>query len=386
LLKDGEVKLAEGIAKWEDGFKNFTEGKAFLESKEEELLAAEARRDNYLDIMFSFDEEKIKEAKAFKEKKEIEIREKYNTTVEIFMEKAREKIDAGKVKLAEGRVKLQEGKIKIENGTKQIEEGRVKLAAGRKKLDVIGDITWAFFNVIFIVGGMIGAFTAKNVTDRFGHRNGVLFHYIFTMIGALFTVVPFYTNTPKLASLFVKIGRFFYGIQGGMSCILVPSYLFEISPYGLRDKIGNLHTQSLAFGILVSQILGFSQILGTADLWHLILAMPILPAFLGVILLLVVLPDSPAVLIENRDEEKARKVLKKLRGLTNVNGEMKLLCKEIADAEESDKLRLEEKDKKMHKMVDNLHWPVICAVVLQIAQQFCGIQVVRKNIFKFNFK
>ncbi len=158
MLKDGEKKLAEGIATWEDGFKNFTEGKAFLESKEEELLAAEERRDNYLDIMFSFDEEKIKEAKAFKEKKEIEIREKYNTTVEIFMEKAREKIDAGKVKLAEGRVKLQEGKLKIENGTKQIEDGRVKLAAGRKKLDVVGDITWAFFNVIFIVGGMIGAF------------------------------------------------------------------------------------------------------------------------------------------------------------------------------------------------------------------------------------
>jgi len=159
-----------------------------------------------------------------------------------------------------------------------------------------------------------------------------------------------------------------------MSCILVPSYLFEISPYGLRDKIGNLHTQSLAFGILVSQILGFSQILGTADLWHLLLAIPIIPAILGSILLLVVLPDSPAVLIENRDEEKARKVLKKLRGLTNVNGEVQLLCKEIADAEESDKIRFQD-------LVDNknFHWPVICAVLLQIAQQFCGIQVVRKT-------
>jgi len=374
-LKDGEIKLAEGVAKYEAGFKNFTEGKAFLESKEKELLEAEARRDNYLDIMFSFDEQKIAEAKAFKEKKEIEIREKYNTTVENFMQVAREKINAGKVRLAEGRMKLQDAKIKIEYGTKQLEEGRVKLTAGRKKLDIIGDITWAFFNVLFIIGGMVGAFTAKHVTDRFGHKNGILFHYIFTFIGFLFTLVPFYTNTPKLAALFVKIGRFFYGIQGGMSCILVPSYLFEISPFGLRHKIGNLHTQSLAFGILVSQILGFNQILGTADMWHLLLAVPIIPAALG-ILLLVAIPDAPAVLIESHNEEKARSVLKKLRGLYDVNGEVQLLCKEINDAEESDKIRFQD-------LVDNnnLHWPVICAVILQIAQQFCGIQVVSLNFF-----
>ena len=98
----------------------------------------------------------------------------------------------------------------------------------------------------------------------------------------------------------------------------------------------------------------------------------IVPAVIGGILVVVgVVPDSPAVLIESRAEEKARGVLKKLRGLTNVNGEVQLLCKEIADAEEGDKIRFQD-------LIDNekIRWPLICALLLQVAQQFCGIQVV----------
>lgn len=261
-FKEGEIKLKNGSATYAAGLALFTEKKAFLEEKEKELLEAEARRDNYLDVMFSFDDEKIKAAKEFKAKKEKEIREKYNTTVEIFMEKAREKIDNGKIKLAEARIKLAEGKIKLENGTARLNAARPLLAAGRKKLDIVADIMWAFFNVMFIIGGMIGAFTVKYVTDRLGHKNGILFHHLFTVLGGLLTVVPFYTGTPKLAAFFVKLGRFCFGVQGGMACILVPSFLYEISPVGLRTKSGNLHTISVAFGILVSQILGLSEILG----------------------------------------------------------------------------------------------------------------------------
>lgn len=371
LLQAGELKLEAGKAKFAAGMAKFTEGKDFLESKEKLLLEAEDRRDNYLDTMFSFDPIKIAAAKKFKAEKEKEIEEKYNTTVEIFMTEARKKINAGKVKLADGRQKLDDAAIQIENGTAKIEAGRIKLIAGRKKLDIVGDIMWSFFNVLFVVGGMIGAFTAKHVTDRFGHKHGILFHYVFTVIGALFTVVPFYTGTPKLAGLFVKIGRLFYGVQGGMSCILIPSYLSEISPFGLRGKIGNLHTQSLAFGILVSQVLGFSQLLGTPDLWHLVLGVPLIPALLGGVLLLIVVPDSPAVLIGDREEAKARNVLMKLRGVSNVNGEVQLICKEIADADDGEKIRFMD-------VIDNrsFRWPVICAVILQVAQQICGVQVV----------
>ena len=60
---------------------------------------------------------------------------------------------------------------------------------------------------------MIGAFTSKHVADRFGYKGGILFHHLFTFAGTVVTVLPFYTPAP---AVLVKLGRFLYGIQGGM--------------------------------------------------------------------------------------------------------------------------------------------------------------------------
>ena len=36
---------------------------------------------------------------------------------------------------------------------------------------------WTTTKALFVVGGMLGAFTSKYVMDRFGRKNGILFHY-----------------------------------------------------------------------------------------------------------------------------------------------------------------------------------------------------------------
>ena len=252
---DKLIELKNGEELFNNKTAIYNEKKADFDVKERMLLEAEARRDNYLDIIMGVDQEKIQEAKEYKAKREKEIREKYNTTAEKFLDAARAKIDDGKIKLKEAQQKLSEASFKIS-------DGKWRLAEGRFKLDILKDVMWAAFNSLFIIGGMIGAFTSKHVTDRFGYKNGILFHYVFTFIGALFAFIPFYTNTPKLACLFVKASRLMYGIQGGMSCTLIPSYLYEISPAGLKTKTGIFHSAFLAFGILISQLLGLKQILG----------------------------------------------------------------------------------------------------------------------------
>lgn len=102
--------------------------------------------------------------------------------------------------------------------------------------------------------------------------------------------------------------------------------------------------------------------------------MPIIPAVIGSILIISVIPDPPAALIEKRDEEKARSILKKLRASANVNSEIQLLCREIAEAESGDKIRFQD-------IIDDsrLRWPAFCAIILQVAQQLSGIQVVIKH-------
>ena len=48
-----------------------------------------------------------------------------------------------------------------------------------------------------------------------------------------------------------------------MSCSLVPIYLNEISPVELRGRIGVIPQLHIVFGILMGQLFGFDQLLGT---------------------------------------------------------------------------------------------------------------------------
>ena len=113
-------------------------------------------------------------------------------------------------------------------------------------------------NVLFVVGGMFGALTSKYVLDFFGRKNGVLFHYLFTLAGSVLVFIAPMFNLPEL----LMTSRFLYGIQGGMACGLVPTYLSEISPTNLRGATGVIHQLNLTIGILVAQLLGFRQLLG----------------------------------------------------------------------------------------------------------------------------
>ena len=74
--------------------------------------------------------------------------------------------------------------------------------------------------------------------------------------------IPYFLEMSKMGPILVKIGRFFQGIQGGMCCSLVPTYLSEIAPSKLRGQTGVVHNVLLTFGLLFSQVLGFDNILG----------------------------------------------------------------------------------------------------------------------------
>lgn len=163
---------------------------------------------------------------------------------------------------------------------------------------------WTITTAMFVVGGMVGAFASKYVADFFGRKKGIMFHHLFTLIGSVLAFIAPIINRPEC----IIVSRFVYGVQGGMACGLIPTYLSEISPAALRGATGVMNQLGITVGILVSQTLGFRQILGTASCWNYLLALPIVPAAFGVICLLLFFPESPrALLINNRDEESAKK-------------------------------------------------------------------------------
>jgi MFS family permease len=99
-----------------------------------------------------------------------------------------------------------------------------------------------------VIGGMVGAFTSKYVLDKMGRKKGILFHNLFSTLGSILALFSFFFKSP----ITLLFGRLFFGIQGGMSCALIPTYVNEISPANLRGQTGVLHQLLITFGILVS--------------------------------------------------------------------------------------------------------------------------------------
>ena len=91
-----------------------------------------------------------------------------------------------------------------------------------------------------------------------------------------------------------------------MSCGIIPTYLTEISPAELRGATGVLHQLFLTSGIMISQLLGFRQLLGTKDTWHFLLGLPILPCIVGSLLLMLFFDETPKALLSKGDETNAR--------------------------------------------------------------------------------
>lgn len=161
--------------------------------------------------------------------------------------------------------------------------------------------------------------------DRFGRKNGIIFHLFFSIAGsiALFFSSKFASSQAcvyifdadfenlaaptKLGPILLKLGRFLQGIQGGLSCSLIPTYLSEIAPSKLRGQTGVIHNFFLTLGLLTAQFLGFEGLLGNCDNWYILLALPMIPAVIGVVLLQF-FEESPKYLYyEKNDEEAAAK-------------------------------------------------------------------------------
>lgn len=57
----------------------------------------------------------------------------------------------------------------------------------------------------------------------------------------------------------------------GLNTSLVPMYISEIAPLNLRGGLGTVNQLAVTVGLLLSQVLGIEQILGTDDGWPVLL-------------------------------------------------------------------------------------------------------------------
>ncbi|CAM4679655.1 unnamed protein product [Leuciscus chuanchicus] len=225
---------------------------------------------------------------------------------------------------------------------------------------------WSVSVAIFSVGGIFGSFSVGLFVNRFG-RNSML------MVNVLAFISAALMGFSKLAESWemLIIGRFIVGLYSGLSTGFVPMYVGEIAPTSLRGALGTLHQLGIVTGILMAQIFGIKEIMGTSTMWPFLLGFTFIPALLQCAVL-PFCPESPRFLLINQKEEaKAKSVLKKLRGTDDVEEDMQEM------REESRQMMREKKVTIPELFRSSLYrQPIFIAIMLQLSQQLSGINAV----------
>nr|CDS17006.1 solute carrier family 2 facilitated glucose [Echinococcus granulosus] len=219
----------------------------------------------------------------------------------------------------------------------------------------------------FPIGGIFGALFGGSVSNKVGRKLSLFIFNIPMAIGSLLMMAC------QAAASFemIIVGRVLVGFACGAFTGIAPVYLAEIAPVSIRGMSGIMHQLAIVSAILVSQILGLQELMGSTKLWPYLLGLTILPSVV-LLLLFWICPDSPRyILLNSRDLEGAKSALYWLRGDTEVvNEEIRELLIEQDDGNENHAVKFPLKD-LFH--IKALRLALFVAVVAHLAQQFSGI-------------
>ncbi|CEI58785.1 sugar porter family MFS transporter [Candidatus Portiera aleyrodidarum] len=209
-------------------------------------------------------------------------------------------------------------------------------------------------------GAAIGTFAICIVSKQLGRKKSLLISSILFFIGALIAV---FANCTRILIL----ARIILGLAVGSASFTAPLYLAEITPVRIRGMTISLYQFMVTIGILIAFISNF--IFSYFQSWRCMFGILIFPSiilFFGIL----IIPDSPRWLAYKNKKNEARKILKKLRySKVEVNNEIKEIFNSIKN-----------KNKKLgwnlFKKNINFRRSVILGIILQIIQQFSGMNVM----------
>lgn len=215
-----------------------------------------------------------------------------------------------------------------------------------------------------ILGCIPGAMFAGFLSDRFGRRKVLFLCAILYAISGLLSAIP-RTFTEFL------VARFISGLGIGASSMICPVYIAEMAPKAWRGRFGSMFQLGIVTGIFLTlfinariQGLG-NETWNTTTGWRWMLGAEVAPAVL-LLLLLVLVQESPRWLIQAGREPEARAILRGIGGVAHADEEIAAV-RSVAGEEEG---RLSE---LFHT---RFRRPLIIAVLLMMFSQFSGINAI----------
>lgn len=165
-------------------------------------------------------------------------------------------------------------------------------------------------------GTVIGALFGGIPTEKYGRKKVLLW------VGILFAVSAFgsaFANDPYVFSFF----RFLGGLGIGVSSVVAPIYISEISTPKTRGTLGALYQFNIVFGILIAFLSNyFLQGFGGANDWRWMLGVLAIPSILYTVLVFGI-SESPRWLISKKNDLEAAKKIMLQIGVEDVEAEVK---------------------------------------------------------------
>ncbi|KAF8029672.1 hypothetical protein BT93_E2179 [Corymbia citriodora subsp. variegata] len=223
-------------------------------------------------------------------------------------------------------------------------------------------VTLTLFTSSLYLAALLSSLVASTVTRKWGRKPSMFLGGVLFCAGALL-------NGFAQAVWMLIAGRILLGFGIGFANQSVPLFLSEMAPYKYRGALNIGFQLSITVGILVANVLNyfFSKIKGGWG-WRLSLGGAMVPALIVTIGSLV-LPDTPNSMIERGDHEKAKKELKRIRGIENVDEEFDdlLAASEASKQVEHPWVNLLQRKYRPH---------LTMAISIPFFQQLTGINVI----------
>eukprot|EP01134_Creolimax_fragrantissima_P002567 CFRG2567T1 len=201
-------------------------------------------------------------------------------------------------------------------------------------------------------GLLVGPF----ITHWKGRRSCICLGGLVTIAGCLFSSVLSF----QVVAVFF-IARFFTGFGVGICCFALPMYNSEIATPKIRGRTGSLFQLNVVIGQFLATLLTLF-----VNNWHFGLMLPAIPGTILTVTIWLV-PESPRYIMIKEGFTSGVEELKKIR-----KGDVSAEATEI-----SEMLELEKQSRKVTYTElftqSNLRKRLFIAVLLQIAQQFTGV-------------
>ena len=215
---------------------------------------------------------------------------------------------------------------------------------------------WVVSSMMF--GAAVGAVGSGWMSWKLGRKKSLMIGAILFVIGSLCSAVA-----PNVEVLIIS--RIILGLAVGIASYTAPLYLSEIAPEKIRGSMISMYQLMITIGILGAYLsdTAFSY----SGAWRWMLGVIVIPAIL-LLIGVFFLPDSPRWYAAKRRFHDAERVLLRLR---DTSAEAKNELDEIRES-----LQVKQTGWALFKENNNFRRAVFLGVLLQVMQQFTGMNVI----------